>query len=60
MEPNKEEMLLRWSSTLYLRGHCGRDRMIVGLTTTDAINACHHYSFEFEPHSWRGTRYNIM
>jgi len=24
------------------RGHCGRDRMVVGFTTTYVINAHHH------------------
>ena len=31
-----------------LRGRCGRDRMVVGITTICAI------SCEFEPRSWRG------
>ena len=26
----------------YKQGHCGRDRMVVGFTTTYAINAYHH------------------
>ena len=37
-----------------LRGRLGRDRMVVGFTTTCAINAYHHKSCEFEPRSWRG------
>jgi hypothetical protein len=32
----------------------GRDRMVVGLTTTCASSAYHHSSCEFEPRSWRG------
>ena len=28
--------------------------MIVGFTTTCAISAYHHLSFEFESHSWQG------
>ena len=32
----------------------GRDRMVVGLTTTYVISVYHHLSFEFESHSWRG------
>jgi hypothetical protein len=28
--------------------------MVVGLTTTCAISAFHHYSYEFEPCSWPG------
>ena len=38
----------------YFRGPRGRERMVVGLTTTCAISAYHHWSCEFEPHSWRG------
>ena len=32
----------------------GRDRMVVGFTTTCAISAYHNQSFDFESHSWRG------
>ena len=32
----------------------GRDRMVVGFTTTYAISAYHHKSCEFESHSWQG------
>jgi hypothetical protein len=35
------------------RGRHGRDRMVVGFTTTYAISAYHHLRCEFEPHSWR-------
>jgi len=31
----------------------GRDRMVVGFTTTCAISAYHHLSCEFEPRSLR-------
>jgi hypothetical protein len=34
----------------------GRDRMVVGFTTTCAISAYHYYKCELEPRSW----YNIM
>jgi len=30
----------------------GRDLMVVGFTTTCAINAYYHLSCEFEPRSW--------
>jgi hypothetical protein len=40
-----------WAS---LEGRRGRDRMVVGFTTTSNISAYHHYSCEFEPLSWRG------
>jgi hypothetical protein len=32
----------------------GRDRMVVGFTTTYAISAYHHKSCVFEAHSWQG------
>ena len=38
----------------YIRDRCGRDRMVVGFTTTCAISTYHDLSCEFEPHSWRG------
>jgi hypothetical protein len=39
-----------------LGGRCGcdRDLMEVGFTTTCAISAYHHLSYEFETRSWRG------
>jgi len=39
------------SSTRGCRGH---DRMVVGFTTTYAINAYHHWCCEFESRSGRG------
>ena len=36
------------------RGRRGRDRMVVGFTTTYTINSYHHWSCEFESRSWRG------
>jgi hypothetical protein len=36
-------------------GGChGHDCMVVGFTTTYAINTYHHWRCEFEPLSWRG------
>jgi len=35
-------------------GRCGRNRMVVGFTTTYAISAYHHESCEFGTCSWRG------
>jgi hypothetical protein len=35
-------------------GRHGRDRMVVGFTTTCAISALHQYSCEFEPRAWQG------
>jgi hypothetical protein len=44
----------------YREGGCrrGRDCMVVGFTTTYAINAYHHWYCEFE--SVEGEVYNIM
>ena len=36
------------------RGLCGCDHMLVGFTTTCAINAYQRLSCEFEPCSWQG------
>jgi len=44
----------------YTGDHRGRDCMVVGFIATCAIFAYHHYSCEFESHSWRGVLYNIM
>ena len=38
----------------WYRGRRGRDRMVVGLTTTYSISAYHHQSCEFELRSWWG------
>jgi len=35
------------------RGSLGRDRMLVGFTTTCAISAYHHWRCEFKSCSWR-------
>jgi len=35
------------------KGRCC-DRMVVGFTTTCAISAYHHWSYELESHSWWG------
>jgi len=35
-------------------GRRGRERMVVGFTTTCAISAYHYWSCEFEPRSRRG------
>jgi len=37
-----------------MRKRRGRDRIIVGFTTTYAFSAYHHWSCEFEPCSWWG------
>ena len=42
------------------RGLCGRDRMVVGFTTTYTICAYHHKHCEFESHSWQGVLYTTL
>jgi dolichyl-phosphate-mannose--protein O-mannosyl transferase len=42
------------------RGRCGRDRMVVGFTTTYAISAYHHWCCEFEPRSGRGVQHYVI
>ena len=37
-----------------IRGRRGCNRTLVGFTTTYAISAYHHLSYEFEYQSWRG------
>ena len=37
-------------------GRHGRDRMVVGFTTTCAISAYHQKTCEIVPRSWRGVR----
>jgi len=39
---------------MYSKGRRGRDRMVVGFTTTCAISAYHNDDCEFEPRWWRG------
>jgi len=38
---------------IWLRGHRGRDRMVVRFTTIYVISAYHHSRCEFESSSWR-------
>ena len=40
-------------NVLAKRGYRGRDRMVVGFTTSYAISAYHYYRCEFESRSWR-------
>jgi len=42
------------------RGRRGRDRMVVGFTTTYAICAYHHWCCEFESRSGRGAQYHVI
>jgi hypothetical protein len=47
-------------SSIYLRGHLGRDRMVVGFTTTYAFSAYHHWRCEFESRSGRGVQHYVI
>jgi hypothetical protein len=38
----------------------GRDRMVVGFTTTDAISGYHHWWCEFESRSGRGVQHYVI
>ena len=42
------------------RGHCGRDRMIVGFTTTYAVSDYHHWCCGFDSHSRRGVQHYMI
>jgi hypothetical protein len=41
-------------------GDHGRDRMVVGYTTTYAISAYHHWCCEFETRSGRGVQHYVI
>jgi hypothetical protein len=42
------------------KGRRGRDRMVVGFTTTYAISVCHHSCCEFESRSGRGAQHYVI
>jgi len=44
---------------LFLRGRHGRDRMVVGFTTTYVISAYQHWCCEFESRSGRGAQHYV-
>jgi len=56
-EHKKDHDIWCWKSMSSL---FGRDRMVVGFTTTCAISAYHHWSCEFEPRSWRGVQHYVI
>jgi len=43
----------------YGRGRRGRDRMVVGFTTTYANSAYHYWCCEFESRSGRGVQHYV-
>ena len=40
--------------------HCGRDRIVVGLTAAYAISAYHYWYCEFESWSWRDVQHYVI
>ena len=44
----------------HLRGRRGRDRMVVGFTTTYVISAYHHWCYVFESRPGRGVQHYVM
>ena len=52
----------KFLSAIYylLRVRHGRDRMVVGFTSTCAVSAYYHWSCEFESHSWQGVLDTIL
>jgi hypothetical protein len=49
---NNKCLLFYCKNIKHPRGPRCRDRMVVGFTTTYAISAIHHWSYEFESRSW--------
>jgi hypothetical protein len=47
-------------NTWNIRGRRGRDRMVVGFTTTYAISAYHHWCCEFESRSGRHVQHYVI
>ena len=53
--------MLGWLYLLLFSGGCrGRVRMVVGFTTTYAINVYHHGCCEFESRSGRGVQHYVI
>jgi hypothetical protein len=57
---NSSFIYIFFSIHLVWEGHCGRDRMVVGFTTTYAISAYHHWCCEFESRSGRGVQHYVI
>jgi hypothetical protein len=51
------QVLLVEDLIMYHRSRRGRDRMVVGFTTTNAISTYHHWCCEFESRSGRGVQH---
>ena len=54
IESSSLNILIKNRITHFYRGHRGRDRLVIGFTTTCIISVYHHYNCKFEPCSWRG------
>ena len=48
------------SIAITIQGPLWPDRMVVGFTTTYAINAYHHWCCEFESRLWRGVQHYVI
>jgi len=53
-------MCVYTDSSILFRSHLGRHRMVVGLATTYAISAYHHWCCEFESRSGRGVENYVI
>jgi len=51
---------IRVSSPYYTRGRRGPDRMVVGFTSTYAINIYHHWCCEFKSRSGWGVQHYVI
>ena len=54
------KVIVFWPQTKHSWGGHGRDRMVVGFTTTYAISAYHHWCYEFESLSGRGVQHYVI
>ena len=52
-------MSIEYSWRIIVRGRRGRDRMVVGFTTTYPISAYHHWCCEFQSRSGRGVQHQV-
>ena len=47
-------------NALFIGGRRGRDRMVVGVTTSNTISGYHHWCCEFESPSARGVKHYVI
>jgi len=52
--------LLIFCKSPWTRGSRGRDRMVVGFTSTYALVSYHHWFCEFESRSWRCVQHYVI